>query len=173
MLVTAIAAIDRLGLIGANGKLPWHLPRDMRRFRERTMGRPVVMGRRTFDSLRAPLGGRFNVVLSRDQSFRTSGAISGSIVAYSVADAMDIAIAHASISGCDEVMIIGGESVFRATAHLLNRALLTLIDDEFPGDAHFLEALYMRDYWRPVERERFEADADNPHAMTFLTLERT
>jgi dihydrofolate reductase len=168
MIITAIAAIDRKGLIGKGTKMPWHLPGDLRRFRERTLGKPVIMGRRTFDSLRAPLNGRLNIVLTRTPTFHAEGCR----VAHSVEGALRIAAEHLKQVGGDEVMIIGGGVVFEATAPLWDRLLLTVVEGEFEGDALFPLDRAKEVRWRIVDRVFSDADPKNAYPHWFLTLER-
>lgn len=163
MLVTAIAAMDRRGLIGSGGGLPWHLPADLRRFRRATMGKPVVMGRKTFESLSGPLDGRLNIVLSR-RPLEWAGV--------RAARSVEAALAIAAEAGAAEVMICGGASVYEATRDLWDRVLLTVVEGEFRGDAHFpIAALGPR--WQLTEFLACAADDRNPHPYTFLALERT
>src|SRR4051794_10443227 len=110
MIVSAIAAMDRTGLIGNGLKLPWHLPRDLRRFRGHTLGKPVIMGRRTFESLQAPLAGRLNIVLTHNRSLRDGGFK----IARSIQEALKIAEDHLGLVGGQDAMIIGGGGVFEA-----------------------------------------------------------
>jgi dihydrofolate reductase len=168
VIVSAIAATDRTGLIGDGMKMPWHLPRDLRRFREYTLGKPLIMGRRTFQSLRRPLPGRLNIVLTNNDSF----AAEGCRIARSIEDALKIAEDYVDGIQGDEVMIIGGAIIFEATVALWNRLLLTVVDGKFPGDAHFPIDRVKQSRWQLVAREFCCDDAKNPHSHWFLMLER-
>jgi dihydrofolate reductase len=164
MIVSAIAAMDRAGLIGDGVTMPWHLPRDLRRFRTRTMGKPVIMGRRTYGSLGRPLPGRLNIVLTRDGTLQADGCR----VAGSMSDALRIA----EESGAGEAMIIGGGAVYAETVGLWDRLLLTVVDGSFRGDVHFPVDAALLLPWRLVDREECEADSRNIHPHRFVTLDR-
>lgn len=168
MIVSAIAAIDKMGLIGNGAKMPWHLPRDLRRFREHTLGKPIILGRRTFQSLRAPLQGRRNIILTHNPSFRAEGCH----IAHSLDEALSLAEEYAGQVGGDEVMIIGGGDVFEATVSLWDRLLLTVIEGEFQGDSYFPLDRVTEARWSICDREFCGADAKTPHPHWFLLLER-
>jgi len=129
MIVCAIVAMDRNGLIGAGGKLPWHLPGDLKRFRALTMGCPVIMGRKTFCSLGKPLDGRENIVLSR------SGPKIGK--GFRVSPSIEDAIGYHEYWGTPRVWIIGGAEVYAATCHLWDELAITSVAGDYAGDAHF------------------------------------
>jgi dihydrofolate reductase len=168
MIVSAIAAMDRKGLIGDGKAMPWHLPGDLRRFRQRTLGKPMIMGRRTFDSLRAPLPGRLNIVLAHDDPSHAGEYR----VARSIEDALKIAEDYIGRVGGDEAMIIGGGVVFEATVPLWDRLFLTVVEGEFQGETYFPLDRVRGTPWRIVGREFCEADAKNPHPYWLLDLER-
>jgi len=129
MIVSAIVAMDRNGLIGDGGKLPWHLPDDLKRFRTWTLGCPVIMGRKTFDSIGKPLDGRENIVLSR------SGPKFGK--GFRVSPSIEDAIGYLEYWGMPRVWIIGGAEVYAATCHLWDELAITSIAGGYAGDAHF------------------------------------
>jgi dihydrofolate reductase len=164
MIVSAIVAMDRAGLIGDGTGMPWHLPRDLRRFRSLTMGKPILMGRRTFESLGKPLPGRLNIILTRNGEWLAEGRH----VAGSVTDAMAIA----DESGAGEVMVIGGGAVYSETVGLWDRLLLTVVEGSFRGDVHFPIDAALALPWRLVRHDACEADARNPHPHRFVALER-
>jgi dihydrofolate reductase len=169
MHLSAIAAIDRAGVIGARGRMPWHLPGDLKRFRKLTWGKPVIMGRGTFASLGRPLPGRYNIVLTHRPGF----AAPGCAVAHSVAEAVRAARDQLATTGGDEAMIIGGGRVFEETLSSCDRLYLTLVDGQFQGDTFFpLEAL-SRLQWRLVDCELRSPDASNPYPHQFVTLQRS
>lgn len=168
MIVTAIGAIDRNGLIGDGGAMPWHLPRDLRRFRKHTLGKPLIMGRRTLESLPAPLDGRLNIVLTRNLSYVREGCR----IARSLETALRIAEEHAGQTGGNEAMVIGGGVVFEETATLWDRLLLTVVAGDFEGKTFFPLGKLRESRWRLVDQETFPPDAKNPHHHRFLTLER-
>jgi dihydrofolate reductase len=168
MIVCAIAAMDRTGLIGNGLKMPWHLPRDLRRFREHTLGKPVIMGRRTLESLRSPLEGRLNIVLTHNRSLRDGGFK----IARSIEEALKIAEDHLGLVGGQEAMLIGGGEVFEATYQLWDRLLLTVVEGEFPGNTYFPVDRVKDIRWRTSDREFCTTDTKNAHAHWFLMLER-
>jgi dihydrofolate reductase len=169
MRVSAIAAIDRSGVIGLGGQIPWHLPRDLKRFRRLTWGKPIIMGRRTFLSLKAPLEGRHHIVLSRQAGFLAEGCQ----VAHSVAEALACARDHLAATGGDEAMIIGGSVVFEEMAALWDRVYLTLVEGRFNGDTYFPLAVMSQVRWRLVEQECVAPDARNAFGLRFAVLDRS
>ena len=168
MIISAIAAMDRMGLIGNDMRMPWNLPGDLRRFRERTLGKPVIMGRRTYESLRAPLEGRLNIVLAHNPPAHAGGCR----LAVSIENALEIAEDYLGRAGGDEVMIIGGGVVFEATAPLWDRLFLTVVEGKFQGDTYFPLDRVQETRWRIVDREFRGPDARNAHPYWFLALER-
>ena len=156
MTVTIVAPVARDGVIGVDGGLPWHLPDDLRRFKELTLGHVLVMGRKTYESIGHPLPGRATIVVTRNASW-DSGAAEVR-VAGSVSDAMEPAAALD-----DEVYVVGGAQVYAAALPLADRLELTWVDAEPEGDTTFPE-LDWRD-WRQVRRE--EADG-----AAYATYER-
>lgn len=125
-----IAALARNGVIGINNTLPWHLPEDMKHFREATRGKPVIMGRKTWESLPdtfRPLPGRHNIVVSRNPTYQADGAT----VVSSLTAALDAAV------NADDVFVIGGAELYRQALPLARRMMLTRIEQDFEGDAHF------------------------------------
>ena len=161
MIISLIAAMDRNRLIGAGNRLPWRLPADMRHFRQLTLGKPVLMGRRTFESIGKPLPKRTNIILTRDPHFSASGCI--------VAHSVDGALRKAT--GCEEVMIIGGYSIYEQFLDRAKRFYLTQIHESFRGDVYF-PAFELGD-WREVRRIKREPDTDNPHSYDFVFLHKT
>ena len=164
--LTFVLAIARNGVIGRDGALPWRLSSDMKHFRAATMGKPVLMGRKTWESLpRKPLTGRPNLVLSRDPSFQAPGAW-----VYSGLDAMIAAgRAMAAHAGADEACVIGGAQLFAATLARADRIVLTEVDLAPQGDAKLDLDL---SGWREVARERVEAGPKDDAAFTVRVLER-
>ncbi len=168
MILTAIVAMDQTGLIGDGLQMPWHLPRDLKRFRKLTIGKPVILGRKTYQSLGKPLPDRLNIVLTRDPEF----AAPGCRVATSVDAALEIARAHLADSGGDEAMIIGGAVVYEATVPLWDRLLVTIIEGTFPGNTYFPTQAAAAIPWHLSAEESHKADDRNPFDLTFLTLDR-
>jgi dihydrofolate reductase len=167
--LSLIVARGRNGVIGREGALPWKLSSDMARFKAITMGKPVLMGRKTWDSLPGkfrPLPGRKNIVLTRDKDFRALGAW----VFSDLAAALAAAKAMAAADGVDEVHVIGGARLYAETLKLADRLYLTEVAAAPDGDAHFPavdEAAY-----REVSREAFAAGAKDDHAFSLRRLDR-
>lgn len=161
MRLSFVVAYSRGRVIGKDGALPpWRLPADMRRVRQLTMGKPLIMGRRTYDSIGRPLEGRTSIVLTRDTSFGPGGVV--------VARTPDEAVALAG--NVEEAIVFGGTEVFRQFLPRADRLYITEIDADFEGDRRFPE-IDPRE-WREVEREEFEPTERNPHRYRFLTLDR-
>jgi dihydrofolate reductase len=161
--ISFIVAMDRNGLIGAGNHLPWRLPEDMRRFREITMGKPVLMGRKTYESIPArfrPLPGRTNIVLTHQENYDASGCI----VVHSLPQAL------AASSGHEELMVIGGALLYEQLLAQADRIYLTLIDDEFEGDVFF--PTLGETEWQEIEREEHGRDGRHASPFTFLLLDR-
>lgn len=158
--LSLIAAMARNRVIGLHNRLPWRLPADMKRFRELTTGHAIIMGRKTFDSLPRPLPNRTNIVVTRDREYRPDGAT----VVHSIEDA----IARA---GADrEVFVIGGEQIYRQTLPIADRLYLTLVDNDFDGDAWF--PAYDAHEWKEIASEQLPPDEKNSQGMRLVTLER-
>ena len=168
MIIGAIAAIDRHGLIGGGMKLPWHLPADLKRFRRATLGRPIIMGRRTFESIGSPLPGRLNIVVSR----RPLELPEGCAGAGSTDEACEIAERQLARDGGDEAMIIGGGVIYERTAARWDRLLLTVVDGDFAGDTYFPVERATGLRWALETEEACPADAKNPHPHRFAALRR-
>lgn len=143
-LISFVVAMDRNRLIGRDNGLPWHLPPDLKRFKALTLGKPVIMGRKTHESIGRPLPGRRNIVISRDPSYRAQGC--------ATATGLEQALALAADAG--EIMIIGGTALFQSAFPLARRIYLTLIDAEFEGDAWFPE--YDPAAWRVTAEEKHQ-----------------
>jgi len=153
--VIFVVAHDRNGVMGSAGKLPWHLPEDLRHFRRLTIGKPVVMGRRTFDSIGKPLGGRRNIVLTRNTTYWPQGVE----VARSMREVFEMTAADR------EIAVIGGAQVFNEFAPHVDTAFVTEIDAEIPGDTYYVPPS------RTCVREIIgscAADERNAYAMTFV-----
>jgi dihydrofolate reductase len=161
-LLTLVVAVSENGVIGRDGGLPWHLPEDLRRFKAATLGKPVVMGRRTFDSIGRALPGRHNIVLTRRADFRPADP------GVSVAHDLDGALRAAG--DVPEIMIIGGAEVYALSLPRAGRILLTRVHARIEGDTVFAELDPAQ--WRVASREHFPADSRHPHAMTFEELQR-
>lgn len=162
MIISLIAAMGRNRVIGNAGEIPWmgKVPADLKYFRDVTRGKPVIMGRKTFTSIGHALPDRLNIVMTRDASFKASGCM--------VATSREEAIRMAG--DADEVMVIGGEGIYREFLPVTNRIYLTLINADPPGDAFFPEIDFA--WWQEINREEHQSDEKNLYAYTFLTLEK-
>jgi len=158
--VTLIVAADRRGVIGSNGRLPWHLPDDLKRFKARTMGKPIVMGRKTWDSIGKPLPGRHNIVITRQPSLVLDGA--------TVVDSLEAALRAAG--AVPEVCVIGGAEIFRLALPVATTVELTVVEAEVGGDT-VLPAFDVAD-WVETSREPHPADPRHDYPFTFVTLRR-
>lgn len=155
------------GVIGRDGGLPWRLKSDMALFKSTTMGKPIIMGRKTWDSLpRRPLPGRMNLVLSRDGSFEPQGAV----VCERFDEAVQIAREEAEDDGANEVCVIGGEALFALALPKARRLYLTEVQAEVEGDARF--PAFDESQWREVQREAHPAGEGDDHPFVFRVLER-
>jgi dihydrofolate reductase len=160
MIISIIAAMDRNHLIGNNNQLPWHLPADFAHFKSVTMGKPIVMGRKTFESIGKPLPGRTNIVLSRNPDIRFEGVVCVS----------SIEVALAAVPDAEELMVIGGSTVYEMLLPQVNRMYFTYVDAEFEGDAWFPE--FDESLWLETDSETRLADEKNSYNCRFVTLER-
>ena len=167
MKISLIAAMDKNRVIGHNKGLPWHLPADLLWFRKNTLGKPIVMGRRTFESIGRPLPGRTNIVLTRDEMFEAEGCI----VEYNIEDALRAAENVIGDNNDAEVIFIGGGQLFRQMIWRADRIYLTRIEAEFEGDTLFPE-IRVAD-WTIVWQEELRQSEGNPFNMRFMILERS
>ena len=161
--LTLVVAVAENGIIGHGGQLPWHLPDDLKRFKSLTMGKPMLMGRRTFESIGRPLPGRTSLVLTRSTRWSPPPGV---IAVHSIEDAL----AEARRGGAAELAVIGGADVFRLTLPLASRIELTRVHADVRGDVSF-PPLDPRE-WRETARIEHPADARHEHALTFSVLER-
>lgn len=160
-------ARSRNGVIGRDGGLPWRIRSDMVMFRRLTMGKPVIMGRKTWDSLpKAPLPGRLNLVLSRDGSFEPQGAI----VCETIGEAIGIGREQAQEDGQEEVCVIGGAAVFEAALPKARRIYLTEVQAEVEGDVFF--PAFDEGQWSEVSREAHAAEDGDDFGWVLRVLER-
>ena len=159
MIVSLIAAMDRNRLIGNNNALPWHLPADFAWFKARTMNKPVIMGRKTWESIGKPLPGRTNIVISRQPGQVPEGVVWVSSLEQALAVDAE----------AEEVMIIGGSTIYELAMPRVSRMYLTYVDAEFEGDAWFPQT---GDDWQQVSVEHREADEKNAYACEFVVYER-
>lgn len=164
--LAVVAAIADNGVIGRDNKLIWRLKSDLKRFRRLTMGKPLLMGRRTHESIGVPLPGRETIVLTSRRDYDGPGIH----VAHSVGEGMALGEVLGQRMRADALMVIGGGRVFEETMALADRLYLTLVEAEPAGDVIF--PAWDRLAFRETRRERHPAGADDEHAFTFLDLER-
>ncbi len=159
-LLSLIWAMDRNRLIGSNNALPWNLPADMQWFRKQTMEKPVLMGRKTFESIGKPLPGRENIILTRQPEL----TIDGCHVVTSIEEAFG------AVPEADEIMVIGGSEIYALLLEQADRLYCTTIDAEFEGDAWFPD--FDEQAWRTIFSEVHAADEKNGSSCNFRILER-
>lgn len=159
-IITLIAAMAENRIIGGNNRIPWHLPADLQHFKRLTLHKPIVMGRRTWESLPGPLPQRIHIVVTRNPYYRAPGCL--------LAATPEAAI-HAA-GAVPEVMVIGGATLYRALLPLAHRMYLTLVQGAFAGDVLFPE--WKPSEWEQRSREAHPPDTRNPVGYTFITLER-
>ena len=158
--VTLVAAMARNRVIGNNGDMPWHLPADLAHFKQATLGHPVVMGRKTFESIGRPLPGRLNIVVSRGQPDLPEGVV--------LAASLEAAIE--ACQGQDCVMVIGGGEIYRQAIGQADSLILTLIDADIDGDTRFPDFAW-RD-WQLVRSSARPPDERNVYPMVFAEFKR-
>ncbi len=158
--IAIVVAMTRARLIGAAGGLPWHLPADLQRFRAVTMGKPIIMGRRTHESIGRPLPGRRNIVVTRQAGHRYPGCIT----------VPDLEAALAITEDSPERMVVGGKAIYAAALPLAQRMYLTEVHAELRGDTYF--PTYVEADWRERERLDRPADEQNAFPYSFVLLER-
>ncbi len=161
MKISMIAAMNDERVIGIENRLPWKLPNDMKWFRQQTLGKPIIMGRKTFESFGAkPLPGRRNIIITRDDNYQAEGCD----VVHSIDQALQAA------GDVDEVMIIGGASFYEQMLPRADRLYLTLVHAKVQGDAWFPEIDFRQ--WSETRHIDNPADENNPHPHTFVILDR-
>jgi dihydrofolate reductase len=161
-----IVAMAQNRVIGRNNKLPWYLSEDLKYFKRITMGKPVIMGRLTFESIGRPLPGRTNIVVTRNQDYAAEGVK----VVHSLEQAKQLCESIAEVDGSDEAMVIGGAQIYQQALSYADRLYLTEVHANVEGDAYFPE--FDRSQWQEISRENFQATGPNPYDYSFLVLER-
>lgn len=164
--IALVVAAAENHVIGRDGGLPWHLSDDLKYFKRVTMGRPLIMGRKTFDSIGRPLPGRLNIVVTRDPSYQPDGIT----VCHSLADALRAARQRATEDSVDEVMIIGGGQIYADSIDLADRVYLTEVHATVDGDTVFPEM--PTDSWHEVSRERVPSKVEGEPSFSFVILDR-
>lgn len=166
MRLALIWAMSRNRVIGRNNALPWYLPEDLKYFKQVTMGKPIIMGRKTYESIGRPLPGRTNIVISRQPDLHIEGV--------KVLDSLDAAIRHAEniclINGVDEAVVMGGAEIYALALPKADRLYMTQVHAEVHGDAYFPE-IDLND-WQELGRDDFSASGANPYDYSFVVLER-
>lgn len=166
--VAIIVAQSTNRVIGIENTLPWHLPEDLKYFKSVTMGKPILMGRKTYESIGRPLPGRENIVITRQKDWQAEGVTA----VHSLADAIERGVGAAEVARASEVMIIGGAEIYREAMALAETLYITEVNAEIEGDAHF-PGISGAD-WREVERsETFPADLQGDSiTYAFVTYKR-
>ena len=170
-LIALVVARGRNGVIGRDGDLPWRLRSDLQRFKAITVGKPCLMGRKTWESLPLkPLPGRLNIVLTRDESYETDGMSKGALVCAGLDEAIEIAREQAAEDEVDEICLIGGERLFADALSRARRLYITEVEAEPEGDTLF--PAFDETAWVETSFERHEAGEKDDHAFTFRILDR-
>lgn len=160
--VVLVLAVAENGVIGRGDALPWDLPDDLQHFKRSTLGRPIIMGRKTYDSVGRPLPGRTNIVVTRDPAWAAEGVVA----VQSLADAIVRAEQQALLDDADAVMVVGGAEIYRLALPQADRIVLTRVHGEVSGDAYFdLEQLCN---WQEIRRQSVARGAHNSHAFTII-----
>ena len=165
MILSVIVAMAHNRVIGLNNQMPWHLPADLAWFKKNTLNKPVIMGRKTFESIGRPLPNRHNIVISRQIE-----SIDNKISNVSWVKSIDEAISLAQKQQPDEVFIIGGGNIYQQVLPLIDRLYLTHIDAELQGDTYFPD--YLPEQWQVIYQEDHQADEKNSYPYQFKILQR-
>ncbi|MBI4357424.1 MAG: dihydrofolate reductase [Gammaproteobacteria bacterium] len=160
MKLSIIAAMGRNRVIGRGMSLPWHLPADLKRFRKLTWGKPILMGRKTFESIAKPLPGRLNIVLTHQRTYARQGCM----VVHTLEQAFQAA------GSSEELMIIGGARLYEQTIDRAEFLYLTILDYDFRGEVTFPEIDFT--HWKKIGEEVYAPDEQNVYVYRFLTFER-
>ena len=166
MKIAMIAAVAENNAIGMNNKLPWYLPGDLRYFKAVTMGKPIIMGRNTFESLKKPLPGRTNIVITHNPEYSHEGIR----VVHSTDEALALAESIALINGNEEVMVIGGAQIYKELLSKTDRLYLTQVSRSFEGDAFFPEIDPGK--WQEIARDDHFTEDEPPLKYSYLVLDR-
>jgi len=161
MRIALIVALARNCVIGRDNQLPWRLSADLQHFKQLTMGKPVVMGRKTYESIGKPLPGRTNIVLTRDTDFKAEGCVL----------VHDVDAALAAGGDAEEIMVMGGSNLYAQLLPRADRLYLTEVHADIDGDASFPD--FDRQRWRELSRESHSSDERNQYPFDFVVLERS
>ena len=162
-----IWAMSENRVIGRDNKMPWHLSADLKYFKAVTLGKPVIMGRRTFQSIGRPLPGRTNIIITRQRDYQAGGAIIVNDVEAAIAEGKRAA----EVTGVDEVMVIGGAEIYALMLDRARRLYITEINARYDGDAFFPE--FDREHWVETSREHHESAGEGQPAYSFVVLNAT
>jgi dihydrofolate reductase len=162
MIVSSVVAASDNNVIGKNNKLLWHLPNDLRFFKNTTWGMPVVMGRKTFDSVKKPLTGRTNIIITRDRSWQAEGVI--------VVPSLEEALSESAKTDALETFIVGGGEIYRQSMPMVHRLYITRVHAEFDGDTFFPE-IDMQE-WNLVSNKHFDTDERHAYPYSFQLFVR-
>lgn len=165
--LSIIVAMANNRAIGKDNQLLWHLPEDLQYFKRTTMGKPIVMGRKTFESIGRPLPGRLNIVITRQKEWQHDGVK----VVHTIDEALKLAEAQSIIDGMDEVMVIGGAEIYKTALPVADKLYVTRVDADIDGDAFFPEI--NNKIWQETGREAFLASGNNPYDYAFCVLEKS
>lgn len=164
--LAVIVAVAENAVVGRDNALPWHLPADLRHFKQTTLGKPIVMGRKTFESIGRPLPGRTNIVISTNPDFLAPGITAVGSIEQALIAAQDVATSDA----CEELFVIGGASIYVDAIPLADRLYITEVHAQVAGDVS-LPAIDWS-VWQETRRERYSADAQNQYDYSFVVYER-
>lgn len=166
-VVTLVVAVAENGIIGNGDALPWHISGDLKRFRAITWGKPILMGRRTFESIGRPLPGRTTIIITRDTAFT---APEGVLIATSLDEALEMAGQEAARLGVDEVAVVGGAQIYAQAFPLASRLRLTRVHASPEGDVHFPD--FDPEQWQEIGREGPVQGEKDEYAFSFIDYER-
>ncbi|WP_273755368.1 dihydrofolate reductase [Bartonella sp. MM73XJBT.G] len=164
--ICLIAAVAENGVIGCKGTMPWHLSTDLQRFKALTLGKPIIMGRKTWDSIGRPLPRRTNIVITRDCTFSAEGAV----VAHSLSQACSLATTVASQNDVEEIFIIGGGEIFKQGFGLADKIFLTEVLASMEGDCFF--PIFDKEKWTVVQTQDIPKGDKDSHPTRFVVYER-
>ena len=166
MKLSMIVAAAQNRVIGRDNALPWYLPNDLKYFKQTTLGKPIIMGRKTYESIGKPLPGRTNIVITRQTDYQPDGVK----VVHSVAEARDLAESVCLIDGQEEAMIMGGAEIYTLALPDADRLYLTEVHADVDGDAYFPE--YDKTEWQEISREDCSAEGPNPYNYSFVVYDK-
>lgn len=166
MKISMIVAVADNGAIGKDNKMLWHIPEDFKYFKATTMGKPMIMGRKTFESIGRPLPGRLNIVVTRDQSWQADGVL----VCHDLDTALSAAFAEAKAKNAGEVMIVGGAQIYAMMMERAERIYYTEVHCEYDHDATF--PVLDKAIWQEVSREDHQGDGGGKPNYSFVVFER-